>query len=276
MKKELLIKTLALSIVVLFIFTAVTPSIGVSSYLDDTTPPVTIIEVYGLLGENGWYVDYLGLDIKLVATDDISGVNKTFYKIDGKEWLEYTKMFEINENGIHTVDYYSVDNAGNVEDVKFAEIKLDWNSPDVYVDINRLGIKKWKFITFCSEETSGMDRVEFYCDDKLEFIDYEKSYEWIWNGSKLENHKFNVIAYDKAGNAGIPYSWPVKIIVGIISNRKITENYISFFAIKAWILSEGTIISFKNFTISTFGFSGYIGKFFIFANYITEWEGPTE
>jgi len=268
-------KGLAFAIIFLFILVSVAPVIGTSSYLEDTTPPVTTIEIYGDLGENGWYVHLQG--IKLVATDDLSGVNKTYYSINGGENQTYTKMFSIYYDGIYVIEYYSVDNAGNVEDVKSAELKLDQMRPGVFVDFQRLGFKKWKFIVQCYDVTSGMDRVEFYYDDNLEFIDYDKPYEWIWNDSiNLYNHKFNIIAYDKAGNKGEPLLYNTKTIVGIIYNPKITEDYISFFAIKVWILTTGEIISFKNFTISTFGFSGHVGKFFIFANYISGWGGPTE
>lgn len=88
--------------------------------------------------------------------------------------------------------------------------------------------KKWKFIVSCYDETSGIDRVEFYCDGKLEFIDYEKPYEWIWNGSKLEDHKFDIRVYDKAGNYGVPYSPCYKYILGIIFNPPVSEGFISF------------------------------------------------
>jgi len=237
---------------------------------NDTTPPVTTIEMYGMLGENGWFVDFFGVDIKLVATDDMSGIDKTYYKIDGGERQIYIDMFKIQEEGTHVIEYNSVDNAGNVEDIKTAELKLDNMQPIVDLNTKRLGIKKWRFTVSCFDETSGMDRVEFYCDDKLEFIDYEKPYEWIWNGSKIENHEFLFKAYDKAGNECNPYSIVPARIFGIISNPNVSEDIISFFAIKVLKIDEGDkeIISLKNFTIYKVGFSGFIGKFFIFASYI--------
>lgn len=79
------------------------------------------------MGENGWYV-FLQI-IKLVAIDDLSGINKTCYRINGGEWQNYTKMFSIYYDGIYIIEYFSVDNAGNVEDVKSTELKLDCTEP---------------------------------------------------------------------------------------------------------------------------------------------------
>jgi len=53
--------------------------------------------------------------------DDLSGVNKTYYRIwyNGawSDWIEYTGNFTLSGECKHYLEYYSVDNAGNVEDV---------------------------------------------------------------------------------------------------------------------------------------------------------------
>lgn len=53
-----------------------------------------------------------------MATDDISGVNYTMYKLDSGEWNEYNSPFVVTESGQHTIYFYSVDNAGNEEEIK--------------------------------------------------------------------------------------------------------------------------------------------------------------
>src|SRR5439155_6859602 len=55
------------------------------------------------------------VDITLVAADAESGVAATYYTLDGVQHT-YTSTFSINLDGTHTVTYWSVDNAGNVED----------------------------------------------------------------------------------------------------------------------------------------------------------------
>jgi len=78
----------------------------------DKTPPVTSI-CYEIVGGNwlfGW--DY---EFSLTATDAMSGVN--IYRIDGGEWEIYTEPFTLHDGDDILIEYYSVDYAGNVEDV---------------------------------------------------------------------------------------------------------------------------------------------------------------
>ncbi len=74
----------------------------------DTTPPVTTCTI---TGENP-------VTITLSATDDMSGVNHTYYKIDDGSFAEYTAPVEYSIPGNHTVYFYSVDKAGNTETTK--------------------------------------------------------------------------------------------------------------------------------------------------------------
>jgi hypothetical protein len=53
--------------------------------------------------------------VTLTATDANSGVDYTTYKLDNNEWTTYTEPFVVSDNGEHTVSFYSVDNAGNIE-----------------------------------------------------------------------------------------------------------------------------------------------------------------
>ena len=49
-------------------------------------------------------------------------------------------------------------------------------------------------------DESGIDRVEFYIDDKLKTTDEESPYEWQWNEFAIGNHEIEVVAYDNSGN----------------------------------------------------------------------------
>jgi VCBS repeat-containing protein len=88
----------------------------------DVTPPVTTIHFTGVEGEYDWY--HSDVEVTLTATDDCSGVASTVYSLNGSTWMPYTEPFFLNNSGEVTVYYYSTDNAGNVEDVKTATIKI--------------------------------------------------------------------------------------------------------------------------------------------------------
>jgi large repetitive protein len=93
----------------------------------DTTPPQTVVNE-----STNWLQD--AYEVKLTATDIQSGVAQTFYSINGSEFSEGTS-FTVTEEGINTVSFYSVDNAGNVEKVKTTEVKIDKTAPITNSDI---------------------------------------------------------------------------------------------------------------------------------------------
>ncbi|MDR7073345.1 Ig-like domain-containing protein [Fictibacillus barbaricus] len=61
----------------------------------------------------------IGLNVTLTATDNQSGVKDTFYRINSANWKLYTGSFSIMAETTHMLEYYSTDNAGNVESIKF-------------------------------------------------------------------------------------------------------------------------------------------------------------
>ncbi|HEC82625.1 MAG TPA: hypothetical protein ENI53_01915 [Thermoplasmatales archaeon] len=90
-------------------------------YVGDITPPQTNCTLYGYM-ENGIYIN--NVTVFLEATDDLSGVNYTMYKMDDGEWQEYSGAFVVSEKGTHNLTFYSVDNAGNVEEEKSIEFSI--------------------------------------------------------------------------------------------------------------------------------------------------------
>jgi hypothetical protein len=290
MKKEWLVKTIALGIVVLFIEIAITPSIGISNYLDDTTPPVTTISFNPPEpdGENGWYVSIV--TVTLNATDDDSGVNVTYYRVDGGIWYNYTEPFILVDDGEDIfIEFYSVDNVGNQEEIKSDVVDIDKTKPDVSLEYEVIGGNPqdgWDFLftAIATDYVSGMDRVEFY----VKFYD-------------------NTHLEETVKGVGPAYCWIYHypyyefIVRGLIFNPEITDEYVKFFAVMVGILkfkppyieiyaysydvagnwdfygisnscSKVTISSgiylFKNLTLPS-DYEGYIGKFFIRAKFYT-------
>ena len=72
-------------------------------------------------GDNDeWITSYT--EFNLTATDNLSGINKTYYRIwynsEWIDWKEYTGNFTLSGEGKHYVEFYSIDNVGNKEEVK--------------------------------------------------------------------------------------------------------------------------------------------------------------
>jgi hypothetical protein len=88
--------------------------------ISDDTPPRTIKNIgYPKKGEHDEWVT-LDTAFNFTATDDFSGINATYYRIwyenSWTSWLKYSNNFTLSGEGKHYLEYYSVDNAGNVEE----------------------------------------------------------------------------------------------------------------------------------------------------------------
>jgi len=210
MKKEWLVKSLSLGIVILFIRITVTPTLGISNYLDDTTPPVTTIsfdppEPDGL---NGWYIS--DVTITLNATDDDSGINITYYIIDHGMWHIYTEPFITSIDGVRLIEYFSIDNAGNPEEVKSAVINIDQTEPEIQLTYDVMGGDPehgWTiiFTATATDDTSSMARVEFYINHELQ---------------------------ETVNGSGPTYQWEYHLfpftglnVIGLILNPEIKDDY---------------------------------------------------
>jgi len=219
MKQRIICKGLAVAVIILLSL-SVTPSFGIP--FDDTTPPVTVhsLDPPNPDGLNGWYVS--DVNVTLSATDDISGVNVTYYRIDSGEWIVYTEPFTLSEDGDDIlIEYYSVDNAGNREYVNSLRLDIDQTEPEIYLTYEVVGGNKWQgwdwvFTALAIEDMSGMERVEFYLFLYRDF------------------NKFTVYG------AGPEYTWEVTVpgflpnifhVNGLIYDLEINDDYVKFNAL---------------------------------------------
>jgi hypothetical protein len=97
-----------------------------TSILLDTVDPTTSDDC-----PESWQNESFG--VTLTPSDVGSGISATYYQIDDSS-MQIGTSFTIETDGNHTVTYYSVDNASNVEDVNTIYAKLDTVDPVVYID----------------------------------------------------------------------------------------------------------------------------------------------
>ncbi|MCG2825386.1 MAG: PKD domain-containing protein, partial [Thermoplasmatales archaeon] len=115
-------------------FSGITDSASIHVTVDNH-PPTTIHNLTGIPGENNWWQS--NVTVTLNATDTATGVKYTKYRLNGGNWEDYTVSFNITEEGIHTLEYYSADNADNAESVKGVfTIKIDKTLPIGWIIIN--------------------------------------------------------------------------------------------------------------------------------------------
>ena len=212
MKKTILI----LGIIFLLAGISLNPAIAVFNSNDDTTLPVTThsLDPSTPDGENGWYVS--DVNVTLNATDDISGVNITYYRVNSGEWEVYNSTFIISEDGDDIlIEYYSIDNADNQETIKQASIDMDQTTPviDLSYECETVdkenGIYEFIFDIRANDKTSKMNRVELLVEGKSYEIIYGPGPDYIF---------YLTQDYDIS-------------IKGFICKRNITDEYVKFYAI---------------------------------------------
>ncbi|WP_076260308.1 OmpL47-type beta-barrel domain-containing protein [Intrasporangium flavum] len=92
--------------------------------IDRTTPSTTATGV-----PSGWVNG--PVTVGLPATDNLSDVDSTFYRVDGASTASKGSTVTIGGEGVHTVTYWSVDNAGNAETAQSFTVRLDLSSPSI-------------------------------------------------------------------------------------------------------------------------------------------------
>ncbi len=138
----------------------------------DTVKPSTTLTFNpaGPNGSNGWY-DNSNPTFTLAATDATSGVATTKYQIDGGAVQTYSGAVTVPD-GIHTITFWSVDVAGNVENAGTANIQVDTVAPTSSFAVSPAspdGSNGWyvttpTFTLSGADGLSGLDALKYQID----------------------------------------------------------------------------------------------------------------
>ncbi len=111
---------------------------GTYKVIVDDVPPTTTALLSGVMGNNGWYISNVQVDLTTTDNEGGSGVNRSDFSFDGINWNTYSVPLTIANEGATTVYYRSVDNAGNVETTKTQGINIDKTPPQIaiYTPVN--------------------------------------------------------------------------------------------------------------------------------------------
>lgn len=101
---------------------------GSSSVEIDATGPTTEFDTNATKSDYGWYDSDVA--VNLSAEDATSGVSETRYRVDGGNWTTYEGNLTVTGDGTHTVEFYSVDRAGNVETNQTRTVSIDTTKPE--------------------------------------------------------------------------------------------------------------------------------------------------
>jgi hypothetical protein len=96
----------------------------------DGNPPTTTV-INPISPASGWFVTN-GIPVAFDASDAESGVAATYYQIDGGDEQTYGEPFTADlSTGTHTITYWSVDLAGNIEAKQATDVNVDTVPPTI-------------------------------------------------------------------------------------------------------------------------------------------------
>lgn len=161
--------------------------------INDTTPPITncTFDPPKPDGKNGWYLS--NITVELFASDDLSGVREIRLSICGDPEIiipgNYVYFYFVEDYKDYYIEYWAIDNAGNVETKKRFFINIDSSTPDFYfyfeVFNHRYIFPDYYFILSVEayDSISGMDRVEFYMNNVYQetVFGFGPEYNWSWD-----------------------------------------------------------------------------------------------
>ncbi len=185
----------------------------------DTIAPKTTIIIEGIMGENDWYISTI--TTTFVTADATSGINATYYMLNNGPGNIYTLPFNISDEGIYNLTFYSVDNAGNIEDMNICTIKIDTKDPAVDLQKPRektlyifdrelirlplftLILGKITLKAQASDAISGIEKAQFLIDDEMRYSDAVQPYEWVYDDRAIFFHGHTILlrVYDAAGHS---------------------------------------------------------------------------
>ncbi|MGM0876462.1 MAG: OmpL47-type beta-barrel domain-containing protein [Bacillota bacterium] len=218
----------------------------------DKTAPVTSSDALNIWSKKD-------VTVNLTATDEKSGVAKTFYSINGSEYEEGTS-FTIDKEGINEVSFYSLDQAGNTEKAQTIEVKVDkadpvttsdaldlWSKKDVTVNLTATDEKSGVAKTFYSINSSeyvegtsftidkeGINKVSFYSVDQA------------GNTEKAQTIEVKVDKADPVTTSDAPESWSTEdVTVNLTATDEQSGVTKTFYSINGSEYVEGTSFTLK-------------------------------
>jgi PKD repeat protein len=198
-----------------------TSSLSKKIYVGDEDPPVSNYYITGIKGDNEWYLSHVG--IRLSAFDSFSDVDRIMFNLDGGGYQRYVRSLILSGSsyeGVHTISYYAIDKSGNKEEEKSFTFKIDCSDPEVSIikpsyersyffnlpfpSTNDVTTVIGPLIPKCEiiDDVSGIERVEFYLNNRLVDTDYNPPYRYIVNRIHLGKEcSFMVKVVDNSGRS---------------------------------------------------------------------------
>lgn len=140
----------------------------------DRIPPVVENQVNGDQYKGKYLFVSPRTNVTFTATDNKAGVNKIYYRIDGKERFDYASAVAIpNVKGVHTFKYDATDNVQNLSPNKYLTVYMDnvapttgirYGKPQFFARDTLFINKDTKVSLFANDYESGVQKISYQVD----------------------------------------------------------------------------------------------------------------
>jgi hypothetical protein len=172
----------------------------------DSIPPTTTLELDGTPGAGDWYVG--PVEVRLNATDEGSGVERTQYRLNRGPWQTDTQ-FTITQEGSALLEYRSVDFLGHWESPHQIWVRIDTIAPQsaIISPISYVGEPAFNLIWGGTdpEPGSGISTYDVEYRDGVTgswtpLRTGTSDTSWTFAGQRGHIYYFRVRSRDQAGN----------------------------------------------------------------------------
>ncbi|MFC4533494.1 ThuA domain-containing protein [Sphaerisporangium dianthi] len=177
----------------------------------DKTAPVTSAATDPAQPATGWFTTPAQVTLTAADEENGSGLDRTEYRLDSGEWTAYTEPVVVAGDGPHTFAYRSADKAGNVEEAKTLEVKVDTTAPTTTATSAPANDDGWHngavpMTLAATDQASGVASSEYSLDGGA-WTPYTAVVDIAGEGQ----HELRYRSTDKAGNVEDVKAVTVKI-----------------------------------------------------------------
>jgi hypothetical protein len=152
--------------------------------IDRTAPTTSITGTPSNAWTNG------AVTLALSASDNLSGVDRTFFTVDGGADTSGTSI-ALSTQGDHTITYWSVDKAGNVETAGTVHVRIDKTAPTIGHGFSLGGYHD-------NDWTNSPVTVTFTCADQGGGRSHGQRHRHRWRGQHRHRHRVDPDRPDQA------------------------------------------------------------------------------
>jgi hypothetical protein len=208
------------------------------SFTMDLGGPTTSAALAGTAGLLGWYVS--PVQVTLSAGGGTSGVASVHFRVDNGTWQTYSAPFPVGE-GVHSVDYYAVSNAGTNGATSTSYINVDTSTPSVTAQLSGTGSGGWyrSSVTLnltATDALSGPASISVSVNGGTWTTTSGSSVTQTFSAEGVTNVSY--YATDRAGIAGTHVTVPLKIDTSAPST---TSQVLATSGLNGWYTSDASV-----------------------------------